>query len=209
MPKKSKSKKSTWADVKKHDVVEMSGRDYRVVKIKAGKKKAEVMVEYKGRYISSKVKLVDRVKISKDNGGSKKGPLYDAEGNARRWATKREAAEVGVGLPAGDSSQTAPPAKAGKDPWTDPKPGVETMLGDLLNARLVAETPDEEAGYYIPPVNVSTVASHLMLFHGGIPDAVLEDEGRMLGAHEAQHAEALKGSPLAVNHWHTPTRPKM
>jgi hypothetical protein len=58
----------------------------------------------------------------------------------------------------------------------------------------------------VPPVDVSTVAAHLALFHGGIPSAC-EDEGAMLAAHTAQHAEARNGSPLAVNHWHTEKRP--
>lgn len=202
--------KTTWADVKKHDVVELNGRDYRVTKIKPKGKKAAVMVEYKGRYIESKVKLADRVKIAKKGNGTKKGPLYDADGNARRWATKKEAAEVGVvGLPAGDSSKTEPPAKPKGDPWSDPpRAKTETMLAEMLNARLVAETPDESAGFYVPPVDVSTVASHLALFHGGIPPAC-EDEGSMLEAHEAQHSEALRGMPLAVNHWHTAKRPKI
>lgn len=202
------SKKTTWADVKKHDTVELAGREYRVVKIKAKGKKAVVMVETKGRYAESKVKLAERVTIVKKGDGTKRGPLTDADGVARRWATKKEAAEVGVVLAAGDSSQTKPPAKPGPDLWETPHGKTERLLGELLSARLVAETTDESAGYYVPPVNVTTVASHLALFHGGIPDAVQDDEGKMLGAHEAQHAEALRGAPLAVNHWHTATRPK-
>lgn len=203
--------KATWADVKKHDVIELDGREYRVVKIKAKGKKAAVMVERKGSYFDSVEKLKDRVKIVTKNGGSKKGPLTDADGNGQRWATKKEAEEVlgkgGATIPRGDSTVTKPPSKPGKDPWTDPKPGVETMLGDLLNARLVGETKNEAAGFYVPPVDVSTVASHLTLFHGGIPER-MDDEGAMLIMHEAQHAEAKKtGAPLAVNHWHTKTRP--
>lgn len=205
--------KSTWADVKKHDVVELKGRRYRVVKIKPGKKKAEVMVEFKGRYSESKVPLSDKVKIAERNGGSKKGPLADTEGNGRRWATKREAEEVlgkgGGSIPAGNPKKTEPPAKPSRDPWTDPKPGVEAMLRELVGARLVAETDDEKAGHYVPPVNVSTVAAHLAIFHGGIPEH-MDNEGSMLIMHEAQHAEARKmGVPLAVNHWHTETRPKI
>lgn len=202
---------SKWRDVQKHDVVEMAGREYRVVKIKAGKKKADVMVEYKGRYVSSVVKLADKVKVAKKGDGTKRGPLTDESGTARRWATKREAEEVlgkgGATLPSGDSTKTKPPKKPGSDPWETPANRIERKLDDLLNARLVGESTDESAGYYVPPVDVSTVASHLALFHGGIPERC-EDEASMLKAHESQHAEALKGSPLAVNHWHTATRPK-
>lgn len=202
--------KSTWADVKKHDIVELGGREWRVVKIKKRGKKADVMVDYKGRYAESVVKLKDRVKIAKKGDGTKRGPLYDDTGTARRWATKKEAAEVGgAALKPGDSEARKPPAKPGPDLWETPHGKVERLLGDLLSARLVAETPDENVGYYVPPVDVSSVAGHLVLFHGGIPPAVLEDEGGMLRAHEAQHAAALKGEGvLAVNHWHTKTRPK-
>lgn len=204
--------KSTWADVKKHDVVAMAGREYRVVKIKPKGKKATVMVEYKGRYVESKVKLADKVKIAKAGGGSKHGPLTDESGTARRWATKKEAEEVlgkgGAAIPRGDSSQTKPPKKPSSDPWERPADRIEKKLDELLNARLVAATSDETAGYYVPPVDVSTVAAHLALFHGGVPERC-EDEGQMMRAHEAQHAEALKGAPLATNHWHTETRPKM
>lgn len=202
--------KTTWADVKKGSIVELSGREYRVVKIKPKGKKAAVMVETKGRYAESKVKLSDRVTIVKKGDGTKRGPLYDEGGTARRWATKKEAAEVGVtGLPAGDSTVTKAPEKGKRgDPWERPVDRIERKLDDLLQARLVGISTDESAGYYVPPVNVTTVAAHLALFHGGIPEAVSDDEGKMLAVHEAQHAEALKGSPLAVNHWHTKTRPE-
>lgn len=204
--------KATWGDVEKHDVVELGGRRWRVVKIKRKGKKAHVMVEFKGRYHESDVKLKDRVTIAQRGESSKRGPLHDERGQAQRWATKREAEEVlgkgGASLAIGDSAQTKPPAKPGPDVWETPHGKVERLLGDLLSARLVGETPDESAGYYVPPVNVTTVAAHLALFHGGIPEAVSDDEGKMLAAHEAQHAEALRGAPLAVNHWHTATRPK-
>lgn len=202
------SKKSTWADVKKHDVVELGGRAWRVVKIKPGKKKAEVMVDYKGRIAESTVKLADKVVIVKKGDGTKRGPLHDETNAQRRWATKKEAEPKG--LPAGDASMTKPPTKAKHgDPWESQTDRIEKSLHDLLSARLVGISTDEDSGYYVPPVNVTTVASHLALFHGGIPDAVQDDEARMMAAHESQHAEALRGMPLAVNHWHTPTRPKV
>lgn len=205
--------KKTWGDVKKGDVVELGGREWRVDKIKPKGKKAKVRVSMKARTAESTVKLKDRVVIVKKGDGTKRGPLHDENGTARRWATRKEHdAELGTTttLAPGDSDIVKPPAKPGPDLWETPHGKTERMLGELLSARLVAETPDESAGYYVPPVNVTTVASHLALFHGGIPDAVADDEGRMLAAHEAQHAAALKGEGvLAVNHWHTKTRPKI
>lgn len=173
------SKKTTWADVKKGSVVELSGREYRVVKIKPKGKKAAVMVETKGRYAESKVKLSDRVVIVKKGDGTKRGPLYDESGTARHG-----------------------------DPWERPVDRIERKLDELLSARLVGISTDENAGYYVPPVDASTVAAHLALFHGGIPEACDDDETKMLAAHDAQHAAALKGEGvLQTNHWHVSKRP--
>lgn len=197
-------KKKTWGDVKKGDVVELSGRRWTVVKLKPKGKKARVVVEHKGRRAETTLKLSDRVTIVE------RDALHDAEGAQRRWATKREHDEKlhePRGLPPGDPAQKAPPAKPAGVSWEKPKGDAEKAVASLLEARLVGETTDESAGYYVPPVDVSTVASHLAIFHGGIPDACGDDEARMLSAHKAQHDEALRGSPLAVNHWHTAKRP--
>lgn len=201
--------KKTWADVRKGDVVELGGQIFDVVKVKPKGKKARVVVARKGREFDSVVKLSEKVTIAKKGDGTKRGPLYDERGQARRWATKKEAREAGVAatLPKGDPEQTKPPRKPGPDLWETPANRIERKLDELLSARLIAETPNEDAGYYVPPIDVSTVAAHLALFHGGIPPAC-EDEGAMLKAHESQHAEAVRGLPLAVNHWHTATRPK-
>lgn len=198
--------KSTWGDAKKGDVVEIDGRRWTVVKLKRKGKKAKVVVDYKGRRAETTLKLSQRVKIVDANGTK----LHDPEGAQRRWATKREHDEKltpSRGLPPGDPAQTKPPAKAKGDPWETPAGRIERKLDELLQARLVGETSDESAGYYVPPVDVSTIASHLALFHGGIPEACDDDETKMLAAHKAQHDEALRGAPLAVNHWHTAKRP--
>ena len=203
------SKKATWADVEKGDRVELGGRTWDVVKAKTRGKKTRVVVEYKGRRAETTLKASERVMIAKKGEGTKRGPLYDESGTAQRWATKREAREVlpePKGLPPGDPAQTKPPKKADGDPWETQADRIEKRLDDLLQARLVGETRDENAGYYVPPVDASTVAAHLTLFHGGIP-AACEGEGAMLAAHTAQHDEVKRGIPLAVNHWHTAKRP--
>jgi hypothetical protein len=193
------SKKTTWAHVKKGVTVELGGRQWLVVKIKPKGKTAKVVVEYKGRSAESVVKLTDRVTIV---------PVLDeTTGRANRWATKAEAAEYGVALKAGDATVTKPPAKAKGGSWEKPVGKAEKMVTDLLSARLVAETDNEEKGYYVPPVDVSTVASHLVFFHAYTPPED-EDEGSMLAYHAERHALALRGEPLAVNHWHTAKRPR-
>lgn len=200
---------STWKNVEKGNVVELSGREWTVVKIKRDGKRAKVTVEHRGRTASSTVKLADKVRIvSTAAPAGKRGPLYDASGTAQRWATKKEAREVTETISAGDPAQTTPPAPATGSPWGSVVADrIEERLNRLLQARLVGETKDEAAGYYVPPVDVTTVAAHMAIYHGGIPTAC-DDEGKMLRAHEAQHAAAAKGEGiLAVNHWHTERRP--
>lgn len=193
---------SKWKDVVKGDLVVMSGRAYRVTKIKPKGKKAAVRVEIKGKTFDSVVKLADKVKIESRKTG---GKLHDAEGGQRRWATKKELGEAMAPLPKGGSTHTTSPVPAGGDPWERPVDRLERKLDEILGARLVGVQVSE--GVIVPPVDVTTVASHLAIFHGGIPDACT-DEAMMIRAHDAQHAEAKKGLPLAVQHWHEDTRPK-
>lgn len=201
--------KKTWGDIRKGDVVELGGREWLVEKIKVKGKKAAVRVSMKGRRAESTVKAAEKVRVVRKGDGTKRGPLLDEHGTARRWATKKEAAEVleVKGLPAGDPTVTKPPTKASGDPWETPSGRIERKLDELLQARLVGESKDEATGYYVPPVDVTTIASHMAVFHGGIPEAC-DDEGKMLAAHAAQHDAAKRGEGvLAVNHWHTAKRP--
>lgn len=200
-------KKTTWADVKKGAVVELNGRPYLVEKIKRDKKTAQVRLSYKGRASKGEVRLKDPVVLTTSSPTSKRGPLHDERGTMQRWATEKERRAA---LPEGDPKVTKPPEKARGDLWETPVGRVERKLDALLGARLVGMATDENAGYYVPPVDASTVAAHLAIFHGGIPAACEDDEGRMLGAHDAQHDAARAGEGvLSVNHWHTEKRPKI
>lgn len=193
------SKRSTWADVRKGDVVELAGNEWRVARIVFGKKSAKVVVARKGREAKSTVALKDRVRIIPP-----KTKVMDRDGVQRRWATERE---LETALKPGNAKVRKPPEKPKGAAWDVPVTGAEKRLGKMLGARLVGEATDEAVGYYVPPVDVTTVASHLALMHGGIP-AAADDEGAMIRIHDAQHAEAKsRGARLAVNHWHTETRP--
>ena len=201
--------KTTWAKIEKGAVVELNGRPYLVEKIKPGKKTAEVKLSHKGRVSKGEVRLKDPVILSTASPTSKRGPLHDGRGEQARWATERELkGAMGRGLPAGDPTKTKPPEKPKGDLWETPVGRIERKLDAILGARLVGEATDENAGYYVPPVDSSTVAAHLALFHGGIPEACDDDESKMLAAHDAQHAAALKGEGvLQTNHWHSEKRP--
>lgn len=212
--KKGKAKSTTWADVRNGAVVVLAGREWTVEKIKPAGKTAKVKLARKGGHESKgEVRLKDAVEIARKGTPAptkKSVSLYGPEGEQARWATKKELDEAlkRTGLPAGDPEQTKPPAKATGDPWETQADRTEKMLDRLLGAHLVGEAKDEAQGYYVPPVDVSSAAAHLALFHGGIPEACQDDEGRMLAAHAAQHDAAKKGEGiLAVNHWHTNKRP--
>lgn len=200
--------KKTWADIKKGDAVELGGREWIVAKIKPKGKKATVVVEHKGRKAESTVKLADKVKRTAKAG--ERDPLRDRDGAQRRWAKKSEQTarpNSTGGLAPGNPKKTKPPAPATGSPWETPSDRIERKLDEILGARLVGETGDPRAGFYVPPVDIMTIAAHLALFHGGIPDAVADDEAKMLAVHRSQHEAALRGSALAVNHWHTEKRP--
>lgn len=199
--------KTTWAKIEKGATVELNGRPYLVEKIKHDGKRATVRLSYKGRASKGEVRLKDPVVLSSASLRSKRGPVTDAAGTMQRWATEKEHRAT---LPPGNPKDTKPPEKAKGDLWETPVGRVERKLDALLGARLVGISKDEDSGYYVPPVDASTVAAHLALFHGGIPEACDDDESKMLRAHDAQHDAAKKGEGvLEVNHWHTEKRPKI
>lgn len=193
--------KATWADIKKGDRVELAGKTWDVLRAKAKGKKVEVTITSGSRKASSVVRAADKVKKLKP------APLHDKTGAQTRWATKKEVTKTLGKLEPGDPSATKPPAKPSADVWETPRDRIEAKLDDLLSARLVAESPDTALGYYVPPVDVSTVAAHLATFHGLRPSD-FTDEGAMLTVHRQAHNAAYVGEgELAVNHWHTKTRP--
>lgn len=201
---------NTWKDVKAGDRVQLGGATWVVTKVKkiggnTGKaKKAKVTVIGAGGRFDEVVRLKDRVTIKKSE--SKKTPLRDRTGAQTRWATEREAAEKKRPLPAGDPSKIKPPAKKYGTPWETPLDKVERKLDSILGARLIGATDDESVGYFVPPVDVSTIASHMALFHGTpVREYGIDDLRRM---HDLEHEQALKGIALHVNHWHTEKRPE-
>lgn len=205
------TKATTWADVTAGDAVELKGATWRVEKAKLKGKRVKVRVRSAAGVFEREVKAKEPVVIVKAPKGKPDddGPLRDAKGAQRRWATGAEAARDGMredlGLPGGKKRASAPAVTRGPKwdaPATDPAGhAVETILG----AQLVAETPDETAGYFVPPPDVTTIRAHLTVFHGMPGNEQPVDEARCLEVHRAQHDD--EGTPLAVNHWHAKRRP--
>jgi hypothetical protein len=190
--------KKPWRDVEKGDVVELGGRFLTVTKAKAKKhdRIAVTVIDKLGEF-SSVVGAGDKVKVEPP------APLHTPDGRQNRWAKEAESDRADEvrrsSLPKGDTSITKRPAKPAGGPWDAPKGKAEKALEDILGAHLVGEATDENAGYYVPPVDEQTVATHSLIFHGH----VLEVQD-----HAIEHIDITKGrvAPL-VNHWHTEKRP--
>lgn len=192
------SKPKTWGDAIAGDVVTIGGREWHVDKVKAkGKRAVVTMSEDKLGTRKGEVKLSDTVAIKK-----RAKAVSSNDGTQQRWATPAELDDV-LSVP---SPHAEPPAKKKGGLWDRPSDRAEKMLGDLLSAHLVGESVDGGKSYYVPPVDVSTIATHLSLFHG--VDVTAGDEGAMLETHAKAHAAAEKGDLyLLVDHRHTAKRP--
>jgi hypothetical protein len=202
--------KVTWADVVEGDNVELKGKSWTVTKAKRKGKVVKVTVVDGRHTASSEVpakgkvrrtakadpalnRLIDRVK---------RGPTHvNTTHDGRPTKTQQR------WIDEGDAAQTKPPKKPGTDVWESPRDRVERKLDEVLGAKLVGEATDVSKGYYVPPVDVTTIASHLVIFHPNTYDAA-KDEATMLAGHAHEHQMALDGKlKLAINHWHTKTRP--
>lgn len=175
--------KKRWSEIRRGDVLDLGGREWTVEKIKPGKKKAEVKIRHKSNVVRDKVKLADKVRVAER--------AQRAKTTSARSTPKK--------MP------TTPPVPATGNPWETQQDRIERKLGELLEARLVGESTDGGAAYYVPPVDVTTIAAHMLIFHGG---ATGIDELEMLTRHAAEHAAAERGEArLNIDHWHTPQRP--
>jgi hypothetical protein len=190
--------KKPWSKVKKGDRLDLGGRTWTVEKIKPGKKKAEVKIRYKSNVVRDTVKLADKVRIAAD-GDTQLGARY-GKGRSQHYPDGKKVA------PPPRKQMTRPPVTAHGDPWETQQDRLEKQLAKILGARLVGEATDPDAGYYVPPVDETTVAAHLALLHGTIDPTATSAE--MLEQHAKEHAEHLAGERrFTQNHWHTEKRP--
>lgn len=195
-----------WRDVEAGSVVRLKGSEWRVDRVKVKGKTARVRVSGPPGTFERELKAKDRVELVMR--AADPGPLRDGRGAQRRWATADEAerdAPPRLGLPGGRHG-AKPKPETGKGPrWDAPAtdPTGRAVEG-ILGARLVAETPDEPAGYFVPPPDVTTIRAHLAIFHGLDGADQPLDDARALEVHRGLHDG---GEPLAVNHWHSKRRP--
>lgn len=176
--------KKKWAKIRRGDIVEMGGRAWTVEAIKVGKKKADVKVRSGARTAESRVSIDDKVKLGTEPHKSAARPTRTAE------------------KPKSRIPENPPKAPTG-NPWETQQDRIERKMDEILSARLVGEQTDPDSGYYVPPADVTTIAAHMLIFHGGLPDMT---ETQMLTEHARQHDE--NGVNQALPHWHTERRPK-
>lgn len=187
---------TTWADVKKGSVVELAGKTYRVDKIKPKGKVVKVTVSHRGDRFSHEVAAKGAVTLVSKNGGGVdfEKLLHDADGRQQRWASESEVE------PPRKSSKPSKPGGA----WDDPKGKAEKAIAKL-GGTLVAEGRSD-GPYSVPPVDVTTVRAHWMLFHEGDVWRDL-DEAALLQRHAAFHAQPEDEQDHLIHHTHTKERP--
>lgn len=182
--------KKRWGVIRKGDILDLGGKPWTVEKIKPGKRKAEVKIRHRGNVVKDTVRLDDKVRVLERASASQRSAPAASEPVKPR------------------PMPTEPPKKATGNPWETQQDRIEQKLDEILGARLVGESKDGGETYYVPPVDGSTVASHLLIFHaeGPQPGETVED---MLMRHGEEHKAAERGeASLRVTHWHTEKRPK-
>lgn len=204
------SKTTTFGALSKGDRIVMGGADFEVVKAKLKGKAVKLTVTGKRGTFSSEVKAKATVELAPKPG---KVALDGPKGEQQRWATEKEARQADdwvrdrpTSPPPGDPAQTKRPAKADGGPWETRRDKAEEVLA-TIGARLVGEATDESAGYYVPPVDVETVAAHLLIFHG-VDGTAYASAADALTLHAQHHDDAKTGGAMLVNHWHTKQRPQ-
>lgn len=195
-----------WADLDEGAAVILKGQRYKVTKYKRKGKVVRVRLDGKLGVFDREVDAKAKVEVAPATVAASgrrsttpaklptKGALHDDEGRQRRWAKQ------------GELDAVLPPSEAEGGDWAKPKGKAEKAITSVLGATLVGEATDPDVGWYVPPLDPSTVHAHLLLFHDIEPEG---DYKALIAMHDRLHADALKGpfAALHVNHWHTKERP--
>ncbi len=157
-----------WADVTKHDLVQLDGDLYQVVKVKPTD--------------AGKVKVTIREQVD----------------SAEEFTAKMRAS---------DGVDVVELVKRKAKKWADPQGEAETLIAENLGGTLVGVQLGADELWVCPEVDLSTIASHLYLFHG-IGPVDLRREGGYADAvrqHQAEHDKPL--DQIKQPHVHEADRP--
>jgi len=129
-----------------------------------------------------------------------------AEGKKVKVTVSREGRTFSGKMPARGQVERFEPIKTEK--WGKPLGKAEEVVKDILGADIAGVKPGEDELWVVPPVDPSTIAAHLLTFHG-ITDALAgREEGgweRMRDLHDADHEKDPE--KLHVPHRHDKRRP--
>lgn len=92
-------------------------------------------------------------------------------------------------------------------PWTEPDTPAERVVEEILGATIEAIKPGPDEAYIVPPVDVSTIASHMLIYHGieAVDVRVVGGWDQAKAEHDAEHKRDI--DTLHVPHRHQAGRP--
>jgi hypothetical protein len=204
----------------------ISGKEFTVEKAKTKGKTTTLKISGPGGTFERAVKAKADYTVVPDK-------LHDATGAQRRWAGEQDA-------PPKERVSTTPAApakpKTKPDPeldWKDDAGAADSAVREHLGGKLSAIRRTDKAGvsgFICPPPDPTTIAAHLLAWHGVRFDGVSLDEARKAydetkhtaeeavrladwetakRVHDEQHA-AFEAGTLTIDppHWHEAARPR-
>jgi len=128
-----------------------------------------------------------------------------AEGKKVRVTVAREGKQFSGKMPT--KGQVERYEKLAGKKWSEPDDKAEEILRDILGAEIAGIRPGKNEAWIVPMVDQSTIAAHLLTFHG-IQPLGRESEAyeRMVALHTEDH-EKLAIDDLHVPHRHEKKRP--
>lgn len=149
------------------------------------------------------VRAGDVVELQGKKWKVEKTKLKDARRVKVTVERKGETFSANVGL----KSQVLRHERIATKPWTEPDTPAEKVVEEILGATIEAVKPGDGEVWVCPPVDVSTIASHLLIYHG-----IEKVDVRRVGGwdeakaeHDAEHKRDI--DDLHVPHRHDAGRP--
>lgn len=92
-------------------------------------------------------------------------------------------------------------------PWSEPDTPAEAIVEEVLGASLEAVKLSEGEVWIVPPVDITTIASHMLIYHGieGVDVRVVGGWEEAKAQHHADHEQSI--DDLHVPHRHEAGRP--
>lgn len=208
-----------WRNVAVGTTVELKGRDWKVdkLKVKNGGKLVKVTVSSKLGTFAREMRGKDEVNV-----------VMPAE----RWASKKAAAKAEARRESVEAERrpdirpvVMPATTPSKADWETSEDRQEAKIRKHLDGKLLAIEID--GTYVMPEIDPSTLAAHLLVFHGLTTTGATVAEARTLERthtaeaalkvvewerlktlHDSEHEKMTAGTAAAtVPHVHTKTRP--